>query len=120
MQKNKNDGPEILVTGATGNVGAELVTLLEESGTPFVAAARRNRFENMRHGSYLELDFENSSSFSIPEGIESVFLVRPPQISNIKEVDHVDITPLLGREPLSFRQFVEDSAEVFNREPRPF
>ncbi len=60
----------ILVTGATGGVGSEVVRLLRDSGVAFREARRP------------EFDFENSATFRPAlDGVDRVFLVRPPALS---------------------------------------
>lgn len=75
----------VLVTGATGNVGAEVVARLLAEGEPVRAAARSvatvaARFPDAEAAA---LDFEDPSTFSAAlAGVDRVFLVRPPQISD--------------------------------------
>ncbi len=75
----------ILVTGATGNVGAEVVARLLAEGEPVRAAARNPtpivaRFPGAEA---VGLDFEDPSTFAAAlAGVDRVFLVRPPQMSD--------------------------------------
>jgi uncharacterized protein YbjT (DUF2867 family) len=101
----------ILVTGATGNVGTEVLRLLAQAGEPAVAGIRAPRAEQA-----VRLDFEDAASFSPAlEGVDRVFLVRPPAISNVKQgilpflraaadarVRHVVFLSLLGAEKNRF------------------
>lgn len=76
----------VLVTGATGNVGAEVIAELVRRGVSVKAAMRRL-------GSVVEtasvtpcvLDFERPETFGPAlEGVDRVFLMRPPQMSDAK------------------------------------
>jgi uncharacterized protein YbjT (DUF2867 family) len=85
----------ILVTGATGNVGREVVRLLSVADYP-VAAAVRNLVQAQKNpGSkvhYVLFDFTNPDTFADAfAGINKLFLVRPPAIADIHE-----ITPALN------------------------
>ncbi len=72
----------VLVSGPTGTVGAPLVALLTERGTPVVAGAR----DPSRFGGAVPcraLDFERPQTFPAAlDGITRVFLMRPPAISD--------------------------------------
>lgn len=75
------DSAEILVTGATGNVGAEVLKQLREAGFSAIAAGRSGEGRLSRR-----LDFEDASTFGQAfGGIKKVFLVRPPAVSNVKK-----------------------------------
>jgi uncharacterized protein YbjT (DUF2867 family) len=85
----------ILVTGATGNVGTEVVRLLTDLDYPVTAAVRNpieassNLGSNVRCVSF---DFTNPQTFADAfAGINKLFLVRPPAISEIGK-----ITPALN------------------------
>jgi uncharacterized protein YbjT (DUF2867 family) len=85
----------ILVTGATGNVGREVVCLLSDLDCP-VTAAVRNPIESQKSfGSNVRcvsFDFTNPDTFTAAfAGINKLFLVRPPAISDIDR-----ITPALN------------------------
>ncbi|WP_439108407.1 SDR family oxidoreductase [Bacillus cereus] len=63
----------ILVTGATGNVGQEVVKGLIERNAEFQIATRQREKEG------IYFDFENPSSFKPAlTGITKLFLLRPP------------------------------------------
>jgi uncharacterized protein YbjT (DUF2867 family) len=85
----------ILVTGATGNVGKEVVRLLTELDYP-VSAAVRNLIESQksfgRNVRCVPFDFTNPDTFADAfAGINKLFLVRPPAIADINQ-----ITPALN------------------------
>lgn len=86
----------IFVCGALGNVGGELVHQLLAQGKPVRAADLsvekiRDRFGAAVEG--IEFDFSRPTTFPAAfEGIESMFLMRPPQISDVKR----SIFPALG------------------------
>lgn len=84
----------ILVTGATGNIGLEVVHYLRafHSEAEILLAVRdtenaKLRFENIGQLKFREFDFENESSF--PKAFDQVdilFLLRPPHITNLEKV----------------------------------
>ena len=83
----------ILITGATGNIGLEIINYLNElkSSNEIFAGVRniekakqmisdRNRIE------FVEFDFENPETFNNAlKNIDRVFLLRPPHISDIEK-----------------------------------
>ena len=85
----------VLVTGATGNVGREVVRLLSDLDYPVIAAVRnpieasKSISSNVRCVSF---DFTNPETFTDAfAGINKLFLVRPPAIADIHQ-----ITPALN------------------------
>jgi uncharacterized protein YbjT (DUF2867 family) len=104
----------IFVTGATGNVGVPLVEQLTDGDVDVVAGVRsREDVEALPEGVQArKFDFEDPSTW--PEafdGVDSLFIVRPPPISNVREtinpsiqralaagVSHVVTLSLLGAE----------------------
>ena len=78
----------VLVTGATGNVGREVVAQLLERGEQFRAAVmpgRGGRFDSPVVE--VELDFEDPSTFcGALTGVSRVFLMRPPQMSDPRQM----------------------------------
>lgn len=79
--------PKLLLTGATGNVGSELAQILSNQGVPFIVASRTSGGENS-----VAFDFQDPATFAPAlEGIERIFLVRPPQLANAKK----DFEPFL-------------------------
>ena len=85
--------PHILVTGATGNVGAELVKQLQNAGIAFRAGVTHPDSAREKLGTDIDLvhfDFLDSTTYtSAFIGIEQMFLVRPPALANVKR----DIAP---------------------------
>ena len=87
--------PKILVTGAPGNVGSEVVYGLQRLGIPFrigaydVGQARRVFGDDAE---IVHFDFLKPETYARAfDGIEHLFLVRPPNLSNIKR----DIAPAI-------------------------
>lgn len=85
----------ILITGAPGNVGTEVVRELQELNILFRVAARDAQHARKVLGSNIEIvdfDFLNSDTYeSAFKGIEHLFLVRPPTLSNVQR----DIAPAI-------------------------
>ncbi len=108
----------ILITGASGNVGAEVARLLLDDGRPVRAAVRRpDELEEADWSDATNLetvafDFTEPSTWAGAfEGVEAMFLMRPPAIANIARdmlpalraaeeagVRHVVLLSLLGAE----------------------
>ncbi len=80
----------ILVTGATGNVGREVVRLLSAQHHHVVAAVRDPINAQRSLGSYARcvlFDFTNPNTFaSALMGITKLFLVRPPAIAAVHKI----------------------------------
>lgn len=77
----------ILVTGAPGNTGTPLVDTLLAQGVPVRVGANteekaRRAFPtaDVRH-----FDFLDASTWDVFAGVEKMFLVRPPALSNVDE-----------------------------------
>ncbi|MCB0481164.1 MAG: NmrA family NAD(P)-binding protein [Flavobacteriales bacterium] len=81
----------ILVTGATGNIGVELVNYLNKPNDEFetIVAVRnieraKKTFHGLSHLTYAWFDFENPNSFDEAfDDIDILFLLRPPHISKV-------------------------------------
>lgn len=70
----------ILVTGATGNVGAPLVRALRSAGAEVRPASRGNR-----DPAGVSFDFTDPATWGPAfTGVQSMFLVRPPQVAAVR------------------------------------
>jgi uncharacterized protein YbjT (DUF2867 family) len=78
----------ILITGATGNVGTELVHRLHAAGSVLRAAVRDPKTAHARLGvpiTYVPFDFEAPGTFDEAlRGVSQLFLVRPPAITDTR------------------------------------
>jgi uncharacterized protein YbjT (DUF2867 family) len=108
----------VLVTGATGNVGLEVIKSLKVMGNNKISIVAGVRSPSKSKQVFPDgikcrkLDFEDKATLrSSLEGIDKVFLVRPPAISNVNEtifpfidmakacgVKHIVFLSLLGAE----------------------
>ncbi len=83
----------ILVTGATGNIGFELINYLYQLDTKneVIAGVRniekaKKQFDSFPNLTFRSFDFENLASFDRAlDKVDSVFLLRPPHISDIEK-----------------------------------
>jgi len=81
----------ILITGATGNIGIELIRFLYRIDTSnrIIAGVRniekaKSIFKDFPKLNYVLFDFEDSDTFDTTlAGIDKIFLLRPPHISEI-------------------------------------
>lgn len=109
----------ILVTGALGNVGAEVVKRLQAEGIKVRAADIDQEKLNERFDHSVEsicFDFSDPGTYAKTfEGVEKMFLMRPPHLSNIKRdmvpamdaakragVQHVVFLSIIGIENAKF------------------
>lgn len=109
----------ILVTGALGNVGAEVVKCLLAAGNPVRAADLNVEQIHARFGNAVEavaFDFARHETFNAAfAGVRSMFLLRPPQITDIQRyiippleaarsagVNHIVFLSLIGIEKTPF------------------
>ncbi|WP_088324570.1 NmrA family NAD(P)-binding protein [Polaribacter tangerinus] len=84
----------ILITGATGNIGVELIDYLNNLSTnsiSFVAVRNIEKakisFKKYPNLGYRKFNFDNKNSYlQAFEQIDILFLLRPPHISSSKEV----------------------------------
>jgi len=82
----------LLITGATGNVGFEVIRFLDQIGSSNrVIAGVRNiekakiAFKDYPKLEYVPFDFEDFETFDQAlSGIDKIFLLRPPHISDIE------------------------------------
>lgn len=110
---------KILVTGALGNVGAEIVKRLQAAGSSLRAADLSVETIRERFGASVDavaFDFSKKETYRAAfEGVEKMFLMRPPQISDVKGlilpaldvaqaagVRHVVFLSLIGIERVKF------------------
>jgi uncharacterized protein YbjT (DUF2867 family) len=77
-----------LVTGASGNVGSEVVRLLAMRGQPVRAALREPSLVPPPHGvEQVAFDFADQATFAPAlKGVDRIFLMRPPAISDTRRV----------------------------------
>lgn len=105
----------ILVTGATGNVGTEVVQALLKDGQ-LVRVAVRDVAKAERHFgkgvTYVQFDFKRPATFEATfKDVKRLFLIRPPDVSNVQRdilpaieaakragVEHIVFLSLLGVE----------------------
>ena len=75
----------VLVTGATGNVGSAVLRCLTANGVAARVAGRPGRAEDHLPDNVVALDFTDPSTWSAAfDGVESMFLMRPPAIGNVR------------------------------------
>lgn len=83
----------ILITGATGNIGLETIKGLYEINTSHRIYAGVRDIDKAKEAlkdfpklSFCQLDFSDPSTFSSAlEGMDLVFLLRPPQLADVKK-----------------------------------
>lgn len=81
----------ILITGATGNIGFEVIRFLFKTNTSnrIIAGVRnvdkaKKAFKDYPLLEYVHFDFENVETFEKAlTGIDRIFLLRPPHISDV-------------------------------------
>ena len=81
----------ILITGATGNIGMEIIRFLFKNNTEnqIIAGVRdiekaKQIFNKYPQLEYVTFDFERFDSFEVAlENIDTIFLLRPPHISDV-------------------------------------
>jgi uncharacterized protein YbjT (DUF2867 family) len=108
----------ILVTGATGTVGKEVVKQLSAKGQTIRAAARSanddKTFGNLNGVQVVQLDYETPASLALAlKGVDSLFLLTPFQ-SNM-----VDLTSNLAREAKNARVKYIVKQSVMGAEAEP-
>lgn len=75
----------VLVTGATGHVGADVVSQLVARGVAVKAAVRSLESSTPSTATQVVFDFESPTTFEPAlEGVDRVFLMRPPHMSKAK------------------------------------
>jgi uncharacterized protein YbjT (DUF2867 family) len=92
---------KIMVTGATGNVGFEVIRLLQEHDCHICAAVRNPDQAKQILGNnidFVQFDFTNSDTWTNAfEKVNKLFLVRPPNLANVRK----QIAPVLNAAKLS-------------------
>lgn len=81
----------ILITGATGNIGIEVINFLHKIDTSNrirvgvrAIETAKNVFKDYTNLDYVRFDFEDFNTFDEAlTGIDRIFLLRPPQISDV-------------------------------------
>ena len=108
----------ILVTGAAGTVGSEVVKQLSDKGEIIIRAAARstseNTFKNLNRVQVVQLDYNNPDSLAVAfKNVNKLFLLTPFQ-SNM-----VDLTSNLVREAKNagVKYIVKQSAMGADAEP---
>lgn len=84
---------KILITGATGNIGFEVIKFLTKRNTSnqIIAGVRnitkaKKKFQQFPELEYVHFDFEDPNTFkNALYDIDRIFLLRPPHISDIKK-----------------------------------
>jgi uncharacterized protein YbjT (DUF2867 family) len=77
---------EVLVTGATGNVGREVVRLLRERAVPVRVTARPGSQREANGVETVPFDFANRHTFAAAaRGCGAVFLLRPPAVADTRK-----------------------------------
>lgn len=84
---------QILITGATGNVGFEVIRFLDKNETPnrIIAGVRniesaKKVLKEFTNIDYVNFDFERPETFdNALQNIDTVFLLRPPHISDVEK-----------------------------------
>ena len=102
----------ILVTGASGNVGTEIVKILIANGyrvrvAGINPAALRQRFDEKAES--VLFDYARSETFTNTfQGIKRMFLMRPPQITDVKKymLPAIDAAKLAGVEHIVFLSLI--------------
>jgi len=83
----------ILITGATGNIGYEVIRFLKKIDSPnkIIAGVRniekaKEVFKDYQNLDYTHFDFEDFDSFETAlKNIDKIFILRPPHISDIEK-----------------------------------
>lgn len=122
---------EILITGASGNVGGEIIKIFAEKSIPVaaaVSAVAKTKFSETVEAR--RFDFTDPQTFpGAMRNIRKVFLMRPPALSNVRRdifpfieycrsagVEQLVLLSLLGAETLSFVPHRKIELEILRRE----
>jgi uncharacterized protein YbjT (DUF2867 family) len=101
----------ILISGALGNVGAEIVKSLQAAGQPvrpadFRLEALHTRYPGLDN---VRLDFSDPATFAPAlKGVTRLFLMRPPAISDVKRYlfPFIDTAQQMGVQQIAFLSLV--------------
>ena len=82
---------QILITGATGNIGTEVIRSLTilRTNNQIITGVRnilkaKQLFSDFKNLDYRDFDFENPQTFDKSlDNIDCIFLLRPPHISDV-------------------------------------
>ena len=80
---------KILLTGISGNVGSAVVDYLKSENIDFLAGVRNIEKSKKQDDAiaYIHFDFEDATTYEIAlKGVKRVFLVRPPQLTDVKGI----------------------------------
>jgi uncharacterized protein YbjT (DUF2867 family) len=86
MSKQQPDDGVVLVTGAMGNVGREVVRALRARKIPVRAAVRDPARARALFGDDVDavrFDYRDPATFAAADGARAVFLLRPPAIADV-------------------------------------
>lgn len=108
----RNTDRPVLVTGATGNVGREVVNALHDLGAPARATARNA--QNADHvpdtaDETVRFDFGKRETYAAAfDGVRKLFLMRPPAISDVETYMKPVITyaAAVGVEQIAFLSLI--------------
>jgi len=95
----------ILITGATGNVGSEVIKSIFSRGTDskIIAGVRnipgaKQQFQDFKDLDYRDFDFEDPQTFDRSlDNIDCLFLLRPPHISDVEKYFKPLIQKITGK-----------------------
>lgn len=95
---------EILVTGATGTVGSDVVDALAETETPFRAGVRDPAAREWPDDCEpVAFDFERPETWGFAfEGVDTLFLLRPPSVRRERILDAVDAAVRTGVDHVAY------------------
>ena len=80
---------KLFLTGISGNVGSAVVSYLKSENINFIAGTRNIEKSKQQDDSieYIYFDFEVGETYETAlQGVKKVFLVRPPQLTDVKGI----------------------------------
>jgi uncharacterized protein YbjT (DUF2867 family) len=106
-EEEMSSNGRILVTGATGNVGREVIQELRRRGQRIVAAVydEKDAARAPEGVETVRFDFGRAETFAPAlAGIEKMFFMRPPQISDVERYLHpaIDAAQAAGVKQIAF------------------